>query len=297
VVLFCDSQFTTNVQSDTASQIRVPSFSAVLVEIGIAVVPAIILAIVKVSYQRNGRSKISQRLRFLVSPLRHIRGFGTYLPYETLEHALLTNGSIKTVWLDPSCIVDGHFILPVQGLEASVPFDEVLPFTSYTGRRGSLLYYSISYSDYDVGTVQWSDTHTDRYYSHVLVSDQAEQRIRKDRKVFVSREALRTHQTDFGFDEHIVDEKRYRKGPKLTTNADPLQPKISSFFSPIATHEDLVPATLSISSSNLVHNVHMAREVDEDDASNDPQDLFDGHSSDESDDNDDDIDELLSNLN
>ena len=206
------------------------------------------------------------------------------------------NGSIKTVWLDPSCIVDGHFIVPIQGLENSVPFDEVLPFTSYTGKRGSLLYYSISYSDYDVGTVQWSDTHTDRYYSHVLISDQDDQRIRKDRKSFLSKVALRTHQTDFGFDEHIVDERRYRKGPKSMTNADPLQPKISSFFGPIARHEDLLPATVSSSSSNLVQNIHKEGEVDEDDVSNDPQDLFDGHSSDDSDDPDDDIDELLSSL-
>ena len=175
---------------------------------------------------------MSQRLRFLVSPLRHIRGFGTYLPYETLEHALLTNGSIKTVWLDPSCIVDGHFILPVQGLEASVPFDEVLPFTSYTGRRGSLLYYSISYSDYDVGTVQWSDTHTDRYYSHVLVSDQAEQRIRKDRKVFVSKEALRTHPNRLRFRRTHRRRKTIQEGTQIDDKCGPFATKDIFVFQP-----------------------------------------------------------------
>ena len=301
-MLFCDSRFTTNVQSDTASQICVPSFSAVMVEIGISVVPAIILAIVKVSYQQTGRSKRSQRLRFQLAPLKVMRGFGSYLPYAILEHAQLPNGSLKTVWVEPSCIVDGHFVVPVQGLESSVPFDEVLPFRKYNGRRGSLLYYSIAFANYDLGTIQWSEKHTERYYSELLPADQDDQRIHKDRKVFLSKSDLRTHQTVFGFDEHIVHERRYRKGPKTSTSADsrpdPLQPKISTFYRPIPRPVEVVSATVSSSSSDGPDNLHIEGIFHDDDDSVDPLDLFEGDSSDDSnvDDDEDEMEDLLSGL-
>ena len=170
------------------------------------------------------------------------------------------------------------------------------------GRRESLLYYSIVFADYDLGTIQWSEKHTERYYSEFLPADQDDQRIRKDRKVFFSKSDLQTHQTVFGFDEHIVHERRYRKGPKTSTAAasrpDPLQPKISTFYGPISRPVEVVSATVSSNSSDGPDNFYIEGMFQDDDDSVDPQDLFEGHSSDDSnvDDEEDEMEDLLSGL-
>ena len=136
LVLFCDSSFITNVTSETTSRIVLPSFSGIKylsdgkIEIGL------LLAIVMFSYKDPSKSRRSYRLRFQVAPLRIFIDFASYLPYVTMEHARHRNG-VSIQWVEASAIVDGHFLVAVQGLKNSVSFDRLPPWQSYNQRGGT----------------------------------------------------------------------------------------------------------------------------------------------------------------
>ena len=136
LVLFCDSSFITNVTSETTSRIVLPSFSGIKylsngkIEIGL------LLAIVMFSYKDPSKSRRSYRLRFQVAPLRIFIDFASYLPYVTMEHAQHRNG-VSIQWVEASAIVDGHFLVAVQGLKSSVSFDRLPPWQSYNQRGGT----------------------------------------------------------------------------------------------------------------------------------------------------------------
>ena len=239
VVLFCDSRFITNVNASTTSRITMPSFSAVIVQINGLQYKAILLAIVMFSFKQRDRPTRTTRLRFQVAILKSYLRFASYLPYEVLEHDDCAAG-VKIMWVSPSNIVDGHFLIPIQGLRNSVPYNKLPPYQTYNIREGSRLYYSLSFSDYDVGTPLWSVRHTSRTYSSLRVYDKSPQIVHADRKVFLSPSLLKDMQAHFGFDNGEIKERPYRQGPKpassrasqqrASQDLDHSQTRISMFF-------------------------------------------------------------------
>ena len=136
MVLHCDSTFITNATSETISRITIPSFSSIRYQEGPAVSVAIIVAIVLFSYKEPMKVRRSFRLRFQIAPLRITTRFASYLPYEIMEHAQYGNG-VKLSWIEAASVVDGHFIVPVQGLKNSVQYNKLPPYASYNVRSGS----------------------------------------------------------------------------------------------------------------------------------------------------------------
>jgi hypothetical protein len=53
-----------------------------------------------------------------------------------MEHAQYGNG-VKLSWIEAASVVDGHFIVPVQGLKNSVQYNILPPYASYNVRSGS----------------------------------------------------------------------------------------------------------------------------------------------------------------
>ena len=133
IVLFCDSNFITNVNSEISSRVTIPSFSAIRYDKGGTVGVAVVVAILLVSFQDPTKSKRSYRLRFQIAPLREHRRFASYLPYATLEHDVA--GSL--LWIEASSVIDGHFLVPVQGLMNSISYETLPPYATYNTRAGS----------------------------------------------------------------------------------------------------------------------------------------------------------------
>ena len=138
IVLFCDRAFITNVTSETTSRVTLPSFSAIryMSRIRRNVNVGIVLAIVMFSYRNPCQPKPSFCLRLQIAPLRMYAKFASYLPYSTLEHEQSGNG-VSIDWIEPSDVVDGHFLIPIQGLTNSIAFDKLPPWQSYNTRSGS----------------------------------------------------------------------------------------------------------------------------------------------------------------
>ena len=236
-VLFCDSRFTTNSCAQTSSRITIPSFSCVIVDVGGNLKqPAIIVAIVMFSYNEQGNPRRRTRIRFQVAPLRRYIGFSSYLPYDTLEHDD-EKGGVKLMWISPSRLYDGHFLVPIQGLRNSVTYDTLPNYESYNIREGTRLYYSLKFEDYDVGKNSWSARHTERMYSTVRSSDKNQELVHRDRKVFLTAEALSAMQTQFGFDDDDAKDRSYRNGPRKIIHQqdqdedDRTQTKMSMYYS------------------------------------------------------------------
>ena len=237
IVLFCDSRFTTNINAQTSSRITMPSFSCVIVDVGGNLKqPAIIVAIVMFSFNEPGNSRRRTRIRFQVAPLRRYIGFSSYLPYDTLEHDD-ERGGVKLMWISPSSLYDGHFLVPIQGLRNSVTYDTLPNYASYNIREGTRLYYSLKFEDYDVGKNSWSARHTERMYSTVRSSDKNQELVHRDRKVFLPPEALSAMQTQFGFDDDDAKDRPYRNGPRKVIRQqdqnedDRTQTKMSMYYS------------------------------------------------------------------
>jgi len=136
IVLFCDSNFITNVNSETSSRVTIPSFSAVRYDKGGTVGVAVVVAILLVSFQDPTKSKRSFRLRFQIAPVREHRRFASYLPFATLEHDVSGSG-VSLLWIEASSVIDGHFLVPVQGLTNSISYETLPPYATYNTRAGS----------------------------------------------------------------------------------------------------------------------------------------------------------------
>ena len=136
IVLFCDSNFITNVNSETSSRVTIPSFSAVRYDKGGTVGVAVVVAILLVSFQDPTKSKRSFRLRFQIAPVREHRRFASYLPFATFEHDVAGSG-VSLLWIEASSVIDGHFLVPVQGLMNSISYETLPPYATYNTRAGS----------------------------------------------------------------------------------------------------------------------------------------------------------------
>ena len=116
------------------------------------------------------------------------------------------------------------------------------------------LYYSINYEDYDVGTSEWSRSHTVRSYTSVLSHDRNSRLIYPDKKVFLPESKLRELQTEFGFDDDYTGAKRKRRAQQddrsqggiqqTFTAMESHQNPITNFFGPKVTIP--VPQTLTM---------------------------------------------------
>ena len=51
------------------------------------------------------------------------------------------------MWISPSSLYDGHFLVPIQGLRNSVTYDTLPNYASYNIREGTRLYYSLKFED------------------------------------------------------------------------------------------------------------------------------------------------------
>ena len=90
------------------------------------------------------------------------------------------------------------------------------------------LYYSINYEDYDVGTSEWSRSHTVRSYTTVLSHDRNSRLIYPDKKVFLPESKLRELQTEFGFDDDYTGAKRKRRAQQDDRGQGGIQQTLSN---------------------------------------------------------------------
>ena len=113
------------------------------------------------------------------------------------------------------------------------------------------LYYSINYEDYDVGTSEWSRSHTVRSYTSVLSHDRNSRLIYPDKNVFLPESKLRDSVSmmtilepkESGGPSRMIEVKEAGIQQTLTAMESHQNP-ITSFFGPKVTIP--VPQTLTM---------------------------------------------------
>jgi acyl-CoA thioesterase FadM len=56
--------------------------------------------------------------------------------FATLEHDVSGSG-VPLLWIEASSVIDGHFLVPVQGLTNSISYETLPPYATYNTRAGS----------------------------------------------------------------------------------------------------------------------------------------------------------------